>query len=204
MLFKDLIKKENPIIFEIGTNDGTDTINFFKEFEDPILHCFEPDPETFRRFLEKTKPFRKSIRSMCSAVSDKTGTSDFIISSNAGLSSSLKKPIMHIPIHRDVNFINTKIVRTITLDEYAEKNNISYCDLVWMDVQGAEDLVIKGGQNFFRNTKYVYTEFSNVELYEGALGKYEIEKLLPNFEIVRVIREWYADGDVLLVNRTMK
>ena len=200
-MFREIIQKEDPVIFEIGTNDGTDTINFFSEFKSPTLHCFEPDPDTFKRFLEKTKPFEKSIYSTCSAVSDKTGTSNFTISSNNGLSSSLKKPVLHIPIHRQVQFVGTKVVNTITLDEYAEKNNISYCDLVWMDVQGAEDLVIKGGQNFFRNTKYVYTEFSNVELYEGALGKHEIEKLLPDFEIVKVVREWYADGDVLLINK---
>ena len=201
MLFKEFIKKENPIIFEIGTNDGEDTLNFFNEFKSPTLHCFEPDPATFERFLKKTEKFKESIHGSCSAVSDKTGTSNFIISSNLGLSSSLKKPVLHIPIHKHVQFVGTKVVNTITLDEYAKQNNISYCDLVWMDVQGAEDLVIKGGENFFKNTKYVYTEFSNVELYEGALGKYEIEKLLPNFKIVEVVREWYADGDVLLVNK---
>jgi len=203
-MFKEIIQKENPIIFEIGTNDGTDTINFFAEFQSPILHCFEPDPVTFERFLERTKPFEKSIHSICAAVSDKSGTSNFIISSNDGLSSSLKKPKLHIPIHRQVKFIDNKIVNTITLDEYGEKNNISFCDLIWMDVQGAEDLIIKGGKKFFKRVKYVYTEFSNVELYEGAIGKYEIEQILPNFEIVKVVREWYADGDVLLINKDMK
>ena len=58
-MFKELLKKENPVIFEIGANDGTDTVNFFKEFKNPTLHCFEPDPDTFKRFLEKQNLFLK-------------------------------------------------------------------------------------------------------------------------------------------------
>lgn len=205
-MFKELLKKENPVIFEIGANDGTDTVNFFKEFKNPTLHCFEPDPDTFKRFLEKTKSFSKNIYSVCSALSDKEGEVEFYISSNicnsrTGLSSSMKKPLLHLRFHPEVFFTHKNIFKTTTLDKYAADNNIKFCDLVWMDVQGAEDLVIKGGQEFFKNTKYIYTEFSNVELYEGAMGKFEIERALPNFRIVKVIREWAADGDVLLINK---
>ena len=42
-----------------------------------------------------------------------------------------------------------------------------------------------------------------IELKKIKIGKYEIEKLLPNFKIVEVVREWYADGDVLLINKGM-
>jgi len=204
MNFKELLGKENPIIFEIGANDGTDTVEFFKEFQSPTLHCFEPDPDTFAQFLRNTLRFSRHITPVCAAVADINGELEFNVSSNNGLSSSLKEPRMHIPIHPNVLFTHKKMVKTITLDSYAELNKIHFCDLVWMDTQGAEDLVIKGGQEFFKKVKYVYTEFSNVELYEGAIGKSEIERLLPNFRIVRVVREWMADGDVLLINKEME
>lgn len=203
-MFKEILQKENPIIFEIGANDGTDTVEFFKEFQSPTLHCFEPDSDTFAQFLRNTLSFSRHITPVCAAVADIDGELEFNVSSNNGLSSSLKKPLLHIPVHPNVLFTHKKLVKTITLDTYAEFNKIGFCDLVWMDVQGAEDLVIKGGQEFFKNVKYVYTEFSNIELYACAPGKFQIESMLPNFRIVRVVREWMADGDVLLINKEME
>jgi len=202
-VFKEIIENENPIIFEIGANDGTDTVKFFEEFSNPTIHCFEPDEDTFKIFLENTKAFSRNIIASCLAVSNISGEADFIIADNT-YSSSLKEPVEHLKIYPSVHFTHTKRVKTITLNEYSKQYNISYCDLVWMDVQGAEDLVIEGGKNFFENTKYIYSEFSNSNLYEGALNKDGILKLLPYFEIHSIITDNYVGGDFLLVNKRIE
>lgn len=43
-LIKQLLKKDNPIILEIGAHKGTDTLEFLKEFPRIKIYSFEPDP----------------------------------------------------------------------------------------------------------------------------------------------------------------
>ena len=61
-------------------------------------------------------------------------------------------------------------------------------DFIWMDVQGAEHLVIAGGPSTFARTRFCYFEYSDSELYRGqqdlqtllrALGTY---RLLATYE----------------------
>jgi len=200
MDIKKLLNKENPIIFEIGANDGTDTMRLAEMFENPKIHCFEPDPFTFEKLNQHISHLNKNIITNCCALSNYTGEANFYIADNT-YSSSLKKPVEHLSVYSFVKFQENKIVKVDTLDNYAKTHKINYCDFVWMDVQGAEDLVIEGGKEFFKRTKYLYTEFSNKELYERAPNKFKILELLPGFEILEVIREWDADGDVLLINK---
>lgn len=43
-LIKQLLKKDNPIILEVGAHKGTDTLGFLKEFPRIKIYSFEPDP----------------------------------------------------------------------------------------------------------------------------------------------------------------
>lgn len=54
-----------------------------------------------------------------------------------------------------------------------------------MDVQGAEQDVIEGGRRALSRTRFVYTEYSNEQLYEGQLSLRELLKILPEFRIVK-------------------
>ena len=65
-----------------------------------------------------------------------------------------------------------------------------------MDVQGAEIDVIRGGRKALRNTRYLYTEYSNKELYQGQLSLKQLLKELADFEVVAR----YTD-DILLKNK---
>lgn len=72
-----------------------------------------------------------------------------------------------------------------------------------MDVQGAESDVIAGGQKTLGRTRFIYTEYSDRELYEGQLSLRSILDLLPAFEVVTLYpRE--IEGDVLLRNKVLR
>ncbi len=71
-----------------------------------------------------------------------------------------------------------------------------------MDVQGAESDVIAAGRQTLGNTRFIYTEYSDKELYEGQLSLQAILDLLPSFEVVtKYPRE--VEGDVLLRNTSL-
>jgi hypothetical protein len=93
-------------------------------------------------------------------------------------------------------FDETIQIKTKKLDTWCREECITAIDLVWADVQGAEEDLIRGGLNALSRTHYVYTEYSDFELYEGQINLRQIGKLLPAFKIVQ--RFQY---DVLLQNR---
>ena len=95
-------------------------------------------------------------------------------------------------------------MRSLTLDSFFKNENLEKIDFIWMDVQGAEDLVFKGGEYLLTNDKihYIYTEYSNRELYENQMNLKEISKALPNYEILDLFNE-SGGTDVLLKNKNL-
>ena len=79
---------------------------------------------------------------------------------------------------------------------HIEKNGIDTVDFIWMDVQGAEGEVLGGGKNILVNTRFVYTEYDDRELYEGQIGLRKLLDLLKHFKVL--VR---YPGDVFLQNR---
>ena len=66
----------------------------------------------------------------------------------------------------------------------------------YLDVQGAESDVFKGGMNALAKTRFIYTEYSDVEQYEGQSSLQQLLSQLTNFKIL--IRYY---GDVLFKNK---
>lgn len=207
---KELCNTTNPIIFEIGSADGLDTLEFINVFNDSNfkLYCFEPYDVNINEFKRNIDD--KRVHLYEGVVGDKNGTVDFNISIGQNIySSSLKEPgdalfkTWSNLFPDKSSFIKSK-VNSITLDAFVEENNIEKIDFIWMDCQGAEDLVIKGGKNSFVNkVKYLYTEYSDSEIYVGEPTLNDILKELPNFSIVFDFKNKTGDlsgGDVLLMN----
>jgi hypothetical protein len=68
-------------------------------------------------------------------------------------------------------------------------------DFIWVDVQGAEDLVFSGATGVLSRTRYVYTEYAT-GLYEGQLNR---DQLLRMFGTRWSIVHDFG-GDILLKN----
>ena len=103
---------------------------------------------------------------------------------------------MHLQAHPWVKFEQVIQVNSTRLDDYKPlENNI--IDFIWMDVQGAEDLVFAGAKNTLRNTKYIYTEYNNFELYENQANLNKILSLIGSDWSI----EHLYDNDVLLKNK---
>ena len=99
----------------------------------------------------------------------------------------------------DSNYLNFNEVDLITLDSFCEGRGIERIDFIWADIQGAEGDMVRGGRQTLARTRYLYTEYSDEELYENQATLKEILELLPDF---RVIELW--TDDVLLENQQLK
>ena len=192
---------------EIGMHFGTDTQDFRKMHPQARIVCFEPDP----RNIEMIKKLGNN--KICElyelALSSTNEPMDFYLSSGDSrgrlndplltendwsCSSSLKKPTGHLLQHKWITFPNSVKVKCCKLDEFEPLKNTKI-DFMWVDVQGAEDLVFSCAKETLKNTHYVYTEYCNEQLYENQLNLQGVLQLFPNFKVLHDF-----GGDVLLEN----
>jgi 2-O-methyltransferase len=199
--------------FEIGAHVGQHTRWFLEIFPRADLWIFEPDPRNAGEL--RRLGLDKRTRLFEVAVGDRDDTMTMNLSSgilkkglpefsnvNWTFSSSLKKPKKHLERYPWVKFAFTARVRVARLDSLKAEHGFGDIEFLWADIQGAEDMMIAGGQETLARTRYVYTEFGEVEYYEGQIGLQEIRRRLPGGE-----RQWEVvfvqDDDVLLKNTSM-
>lgn len=200
---KNLINKENPIIFEIGCADGGDTLEFINTFSDLEIYCFEPEPKNIKLVKEKINYPKHHLFE--GAISDVNGKLIFNRSrtdnpNDLSYSGSIAKPKEHLNEWPFIKFDEEIVVESITLDTFCIKNNINLIDFIWADVQGAEELMIIGGLESFKNkVRFLYTEYSNKEYYEGQANLNKIISLLGNNW--EVLNDY--GSDVLLKNNNI-
>lgn len=209
--WKSILGNGHLTILDIGANDGGTSAQFSNWFPDAKIFSFEPDQRPITRFKQNFAHLLQDRISLFEGViSDINGEIDFFMSDGKGqnlnwyesgwdLSGSIKKPLEHLIENPDVTFPKSIRVKSITLDSWSEKSNVKHADLIWVDVQGAELNVIRGGKKLLRQTRFLYMEYADKELYEGQASVQELTAELPEFEVVQV----YA-GDVLFRNRILK
>ena len=125
-------------------------------------------------------------------VSDFNGELEFNRSrtdnpSDLSYSGSIKKPKEHLNEWPFIKFDDTIKVNSTTLDKYCEDNDVDIIDFIWADVQGAEKNLIDGGSGMLKNgVRFLYTEYSNKEYYEGQVNLAKLSELLgDDWELVQ-------------------
>jgi len=183
------------VFLELGAHQGTDTA-WLARIPDVTVHAFEPDPRNHPAAAANVIVNR-------AAISDRDGRQPFLLSSQGWgrewtYSSSLKRPKNHL-LHYPVTFGDAIEVETVRLDSYCRQRALGVIDFIWSDIQGAEGEMVRGGLETLARTRYLYTEFSDDELYEGQATLADLLALLPDF---RVLELW--DTDVLLENTRLR
>ena len=186
----DIFKQNNiipTIILDIGAFDCSDSIKFSEYWPNAKIYAFEPNPEGIAMSKENINN-HDNIELIEYAISDIDGYVDWYQSGGGSLaSSSIKKPVVHLQYHPTVIFKEKTKIKSIKLDNWVKEKNIDIIDLLWCDVQGAEDLLIKGAQETLKKTRLFYTEYFNVELYENQLSLQDIQTILTNFELIKIM-----------------
>lgn len=179
-------------VLELGSYVGDDTA-WMAAIPGVTMHCVEPDVRNVPPQWPNVTLYRKAI-----AAHD--GRCEFILSTQRKgkphtKSSSIRAPKHHLDKHPDVRFGDTVEVECVTLDTFTRGACLGEISFIWSDIQGAEGDMIRGGADTLARTRWLYTEYSNDEEYEGQPSLDEILCLLPDF---RVAHKWPAD--VLLEN----
>lgn len=200
-----LIGRDDPLIVEVGANDGTDTRELLANFPLAHIHCFEPDPRPLARFLRQVNSPRCTLHAL--AVSDRDDWAELHLSSGThpefgvsdwDYSSSLRAPQNHLSRFPWCTFERKLVVAATRLDTWLSRHSeIEQIDYLRIDIQGAEGDLIRSGRAALERTRYFYTEFSNHQEYAGQPSLEELLAMLPEFEPLGIVEGF----NVLLRNR---
>ena len=201
---------DNITVVEGGSFHGGDTIQMAHTWPNSKIYSFEPVPELFAQVKEKASSY-PNITCINLALAEKNGTAQFWPSENPkkpgkhSQAGSLLPPKERLK-YSEIRFKEPFEVPTVSLDSWAEKNNIDRIDFLWLDLQGYELPVLEGAKRLLPNISYIYTEVNFVEAYAGQKTYPEIAVWLEahDFEIIGKdfddTSTWFF-GNILCRNR---
>ncbi|MDR0602904.1 MAG: FkbM family methyltransferase [Bacteroidales bacterium] len=209
---QDVIKRlkdiKKPILLEAGAADGRDTERFARLYPRVTIYAFEPIDKNYK-ILQNRVNGLTNVKIFKLALSDSTGTAEMNVSQivgqpdEAATSSSLLYPELHISKFTNIAFHEKETVKTITLDDWAEQNNIDHIDAMWLDMQGMEYNVLKASK-IINTVKVIYTEISLIELFKDSVLYTEYKSLLVSlgFRVVKEeIHKEFGYGNVLFIRK---
>lgn len=195
--FRGILGRDDPVIVEVGANDGRDTARFLEAFPAATITVFEPDERPLRRFWRNVPPGRLEL--VAAAAADFDGSAKWFASSGKppvkgdwapednedwSLSGSICRPTGHLELSPWVTFRENGQVPVIRLDTWLRQKPSDYrIDLIWADVQGAEAMMIRGATETLKRTHWLYTEFSDQPMYEGQPDCNIIMAMLPRWRL---------------------
>lgn len=196
---------KNGIIVEAGACEGLDTDFFLNHVTEGTVYSFEPIPDLFEKTKQRVENYSNVVLFQ-QALSDTDGTKQMFVSDRFGDSwgsSSLLSPKEHLNIHTEITFKKEINVDSITLKRWYENTSVDIIDLIWLDLQGMEPVVLKSSVDVLHKTRYLYTEVSFVENYEGLVLYPEYKSFLEDngFEVIFEDTLWEDGGNVLFGNK---
>lgn len=148
----------------------------------------EPCKEAFDKIVDRFKN-EKGVICYKYACSDREGEEPMYVShQNQGQSNSLLEPGLHLQQHPEIIFDDAEIVNVSRLD-YLPINRSLY-DMLYLDVQGAEGLVLKGATETLKHIDIIYTEINRGQTYAGNMELDEMDAFLDQHGFVRVETHW--------------
>lgn len=210
---RKFIRKDNPIIFDVGSCEGEDSIRYSKIFPGCKIYAFEPIESNF--FKAKNNLHIHGVNCVeiyNEALSDNVGVSQMFVSSGhpdylpqtnewdyGNKSSSLLPPKNGQPSW--MTYTKKDDIITNTIDNFCLNNNIQSIDFIHMDVQGCEVMVLSGAKNMLSKIGLLWLEVGMVEFYDGQPMKSDVIDFLTknNFTILKDTCP-NINGDILAKN----
>jgi FkbM family methyltransferase len=180
-----LLQGSGPLtIFDVGAHRGESALRYKTLFPTAAVYSFEPFPESFAAFQRETAHLA-NVRAFNVAMSDREGEIEFNSNKYTATNSLLNtapevESVWPGGLHDTKQQIR---VRTTTIDRFCQEHSMAGIDLLKLDVQGAEPLVLKGGEGLLRRGKVrlVYTEILTVPMYDGQMELHEFFRMMHDY-----------------------
>lgn len=187
------LDKKPLIIFDVGACNFHDSMHLKHAFPYSKVYSFEPSLWNLNTY--QTEAEANGIAIAPVAISDKNDITIFYNSPTHNGSGSTLKPVVkegtsELASHDGLLFdLEGYEVQTVRLDTFCELNDIPHIDYLHMDVQGAEELVVKGLGSL--RPGFIFAETCEFDTYESGTTLENFEQLLfgMGYSIVNQFRD---------------
>lgn len=195
-LVYDQLKQHNsPVMFDIGANTGSFSLLalFHKSMK---VYAFEPQPFIYEILNENIRlnKLEKEVIPFTLALLDKNGIDSLHTPKEKNASG-----LATLGIPKRFSDSDTVEINIAKLDDFARQNNIRNVMFIKIDTEGAELLVLKGGEKFIReHMPTMLIEYNKCNTMQFGYDQKEILHLLLSwgYEIL-----WVAPEDILCVKK---
>ncbi|MEH2136370.1 FkbM family methyltransferase [Nostoc sp.] len=175
------------VIFDVGANIGLYSISLGEKLKKKgvksQIWAFEPVASNFNRLanLVEINQLTNIIYPVSTALGNQEGEIQLCMvdeqnNSSTGNAFLLKKGL----VNKEKPTCSSLITK---LDNFVEKNNISKCDIIKVDIEGAEMDFLLGGLNFIKKTRpIIYGEFNPYWVQHFGYSFVEIAELVIPWE----------------------
>jgi FkbM family methyltransferase len=185
---RPILHVDQPVVVELGAYCGEDE-HIFRSLAHPaelLLLMVEPDPHNIK--IIECKPFNHTRRLIRGAIAAEPGVRPFRfsydMSDGARGSGSLAQPTGHLEHFPTITFSDPQMVTCYSLDQITDAEQIPVIDLLWVDIQGAEQEMIRGGQRALKRSRWCFMEAEEIQMYENQALKSELIAMMPGWELV--------------------
>ncbi len=194
-------------VIDAGANRGAFTDALLQLHRPERIVLVEAIPELALKLREKySADARVSV--VVAALSDRDGEARFEINRSEASSSLLSiDPRNSKWFGRDLSVASFITVPTLTLPGLMAREKLENVDLLKLDLQGAERLVLSGGEQVLDRVQVIYTEVFFERLYAGAWLFWEMNEFLSarGFKLCGLSNIVHAaDGDLVQANATFR
>lgn len=193
---KELIKKNEPVVFDLGANCGFFTLRTLDFFPKAKIYAFEPQKKVNEKFKEtiKSNKLQDIISLEEFAVGDRNCQSTFYENRSPISASLLKEKVSRRSIRKKYP------VEIVSLNWFVEEFSVPSPDILKIDVEGSELDVLKGSTDFLNDISILL-----IEVHPPICTADQIEGFLQSFGFERsksLERSQNKDQDLVFVNCT--
>jgi FkbM family methyltransferase len=199
-----LTVEDEPVILDVGANEGQTVDRFLEKFPRAVIHSFEPSPTTFAK-LDSHCSALPRVKTWNFGVGSKTETLVLQENEYSDMSSFLDQgPLSWGKIVRRTE------VPIVTVDSFTEEQEIDFVHVLKSDTQGYDLEVFTGAERLMAENRIglIYFELTFSEKYRESPLFYDVLRYLAerNFALVSFYRLRFQNDiaswtDALLINR---
>ena len=173
------------VIFDIGSRDGLQAVEFSRQFPDADIVAVECNRETLEK-CRRNVAQKPRIRLIDKAINSYTGRCTFypidpertVTSWKDGNPGASSLFIANGDYPEESYVQNQVEVDCIRLDDLCAELHVDAIDLIWMDLQGAELLALQSAGALLDKVRYIYTEVSHRPIYKDQCLFDDVEAFL--------------------------
>ena len=196
-ILKKIADFKNPIIFDVGSNEGESIDFFLNLFENPAIYSFEPEISSYQKLIKKYEKNKKinlfnlafgnKKEKLKLKINIKSSTSTFSEINTRSNYYNLKSLILNP--NKNGSFVAEEEVQVEKIDNFFNQKKIDTINILKVDTEGFELNVIEGAKETLQKTIIIIIEFQLNDMYLNYDPK-KIENLLKinNFSLVKSLK----------------